>query len=185
VFDVVGTTINLIGTAILFLMLFLGFRRMAADLVPAVEQKMEGKIDEVTETLSSYALTVEEKIESQIQSAIDGIAEIFSGILTEPTVKKAFSIIGTQGAEAKAEKGIVDTMATEIIDSKFGGLKMAASAIGIDIDGYIEEHGAIATIQALRQGGAMLGIDVDKILQDGMANLSVGPEANGANPYLK
>lgn len=115
-------------------------------------------------------------------SILDGFGEMF----TQPTVKKAFSILGKQGGEAKAESVLVDRMAMDVLDSpQFAAIKMGAqSLLGFDIDGYIEEHGAVKTLAAAKQLGQMLGIDIMNIDLSSLGNLSGGSSQSGGNPYF-
>lgn len=118
---------------------------------------------------------------------IDLLPEIFGQLFTDPTVKKAYSIIGSQGGAKKSNTAVMNKLAVDVLNSpKMQGLKMGASALGIDIDGYIEEHGAIGTLEGLQGIGGLLGININEVLQQGLGgmNPSVGHEANGRNPYL-
>jgi hypothetical protein len=126
-----------------------------------------------------------EKIDEKIQLTLDEVGEQFEGILTQPTVKKAFGIIGSQGGQATAEIGLTNKIAMDVLNGpKFGGLKIAASALGIDIDSYIEEHGAVNTINSITSLAGMIpGFDLGSLLQGG-GDLSVGFEANGKHPFL-
>lgn len=128
------------------------------------------------------------KLRTTLQEVIDILGTVFSDIFEKPTVKKAFGIIGSQGGEARADKAVVDKIAIDVLNSeKFAGLKMAASAIGLDIDSYIEEHGARATLQALQSLGGLLGIDITSLLQTGDLGSMLGgggSQPSGSNPYL-
>ena len=115
--------------------------------------------------------------------AIDDVADLFGGILSEPTVKKAFSILGGKSGEARSDKAVVDSLATDILDGpQFASLKMGADLIGVDIDSYIEKHGAMGTIQGLSQIAGMLGIDINSIIGGGLQ--SGGVTQSSSNPYL-
>jgi hypothetical protein len=63
------------------------------------------------------------------------------------------------------------------------GLKMAAQAIGLDLDSYIAEHGAVDTLQALQQFAPMLGIDIGQLVQGGALG-AVNTTTHERNPYL-
>ena len=117
---------------------------------------------------------------------VDSIGEIFSSIVTEPKVSKAFGILGKNSGEARANRATVDALAGDILNGpKFGALKVGASMLGIDIDNYIEEHGAIGTLQALQQIAGTLGIDVNQIMAGGLTEgLGAGPSGGERNPYL-
>lgn len=103
----------------------------------------------------------EEIVQEKMQGAIDLIGEAFEGILTDPTVSKAFSIIGSQGGNAKSQNSAVDSMANDILDGpQFAAIKMGAEAMGLDISEYIEKHGAVNTLQAAKQLGSLVGVDI-------------------------
>lgn len=129
--------------------------------------------------------TLSKVIDNKIQITIDEISGVFGEIFEKPTVKKAFSIIGSQGGTANANRALTDQIALDVLNGpKMAGLKLAASALGLDIDQYIEAHGAVNTIQAINSLGGMIpGMDLGSLLQGG-TNLAVGHEANGKNPYL-
>ena len=126
----------------------------------------------------------EEIVNERLQTAIDSIGEAFGEILSEPTVKKAFSIIGSQGGDAKAENQLIDTMAVDILDGpQFGAIKIAASAMGIDIEDYIEKHGAVKTLKSARQLAGLVGIDIMNV---DLGSLAIpGAGTSGGNYYLR
>lgn len=132
---------------------------------------------------------VETFVDSRIQAGIDDVGEALGQIFEKPIVKASMTNIGKLGGAAMQNKALINRMATDVLDGpKFAGLKMAAKmGLNIDIDEYIEENGAVATLQAAQSLGALIGIDVTKIMNDGLngANLAVGPEANGTNYYLR
>ena len=126
-------------------------------------------------------------VDEKLDTVINGISEDIGTLLTEPTVKKAFSILGKSGGDAKAESGLVDQMAVDILDSpQFAGMKAAAGLLGLDVDGYIEEHGAVKTIAAAKQLGNMLGIDIMNFDISKLGSLVKGTSAgsSGTHPYL-
>jgi len=124
-------------------------------------------------------------IQRKLQNVLDSLGGVFSEIFEKPAVSRAMTVLGKKGGEARAETAVVGKIASDVLNGpKFAGLKMAASALGLDIDSYIEEHGALATIQAMQSLGGMLGININDVLSGGM-NLAVGSEVNGGkNPYL-
>lgn len=125
-----------------------------------------------------------EIVNERLQTAIDSIGEAFSEILTDPTVSKAFGIIGSQGGQAKASNALIDEMATDILDGpQFSAIQLGAEAMGLDIGGYIEKHGALKTINAAKQFAQMAGID---IMNFDLGSLNVpGPATSGGNVYLR
>lgn len=132
------------------------------------------------------AIVARRMVHGKFQEFLDLMPNIFSALFTDPTVKKAYSIIGTQGGAVKTKTAVMNNLATDVLNSpKMQGLKMAADAVGIDVDGYIEDHGAIETLEGLKGIGDLAGIDIFKLLSQGLGDLSVGHEANhGRNPYL-
>jgi len=126
------------------------------------------------------------KVRKWIHETVDGIAETLSGIFEKPTVKKAFSVLGKRSAEVQKGNRMVDAIAGDVLNSpKIKGLKMAASAIGLDIDSYIEEYGAVDTLQALQQFAPMLGIDIGQLVQGGASGPGVlNTTTQERNPYL-
>lgn len=125
------------------------------------------------------------KVKQEIYSFGDQLLEGFGDLFTTPTVKKAFSILGKQGGEAKAESGLVEKMALDVIDGpQFAAIKLAASGLGFDLDGYIEEHGALKTLQAAKQLGSILGIDITNIDLSSLGSLAGPGKSGGGNPYF-
>ena len=145
-------------------------------------------------SLVGYKIIMREKrvilaaIDVKIQTAIDEVGDALGQIFEKPIVKASMTNLGKMGGAAMQNKSIINKMATDVLDSsKFAGLKMVAKQVlNIDIDEYIEENGAAATLEAAQSLGELAGIDVLKVLTDGLdgANLAVGPEANGLNYYL-
>ena len=124
-----------------------------------------------------------EIVNERLQTAIDSIGEAFGEILTDPTVSKAFGIIGSQGGQAKASNALIDEMASDVLDGPlFSAIQLAAEAMGLDIGGYIEKHGAAKTINAARQFAQMAGIDLMNFDLSSLAQ--PGPATSGRNVYL-
>lgn len=145
-------------------------------------------------SILGYKILMKEKgdvlaqIDVKIQDAIDGVGEALNEVFARPVVKASMTQLGKQGGAAMQNKALINKMATDVLDGpKFAGLKMAAKmGLNIDIDEYIEENGAVATLQAAQSLGQLVGIDVTQALAGGLngANLAVGSEANGINYYL-
>jgi len=124
--------------------------------------------------------------ERRLYTIVDSIGDMFSGILTQPAVSRAMGILGSASGEVRGKNAMAEKLATDILNGpKFGALKMGASALGINIDDYIEENGAMNTITGLQSIAGALGININDILSSGAAGLT-SPESNsgGANPYL-
>ena len=95
--------------------------------------------------------------------------ELFTGEVTEPNVKRAMSILGKESGKVRTQEAVTNKLATQVLSGpQLAGLKMAAKAVGIDLDDMIEEYGAVETIQGLSQLGSMLGIDVSQLLSSGI-----------------
>ena len=128
-------------------------------------------------------------IDVKIQEAIDGVADALGQIFEKPIVKASMTNLGKMGGAAMQQKSIMNKMALDVLDGpKLQALKVAAKmGLNIDVDQYIEENGALETLQAAQGLGELVGIDVSKLLGGGLngANLAVGPEANGINYYLR
>jgi len=125
-----------------------------------------------------------EIVDERLQTAIDSIGEAFSGILTDPTVKKAFSIIGSQGGETRSKNIAVDEMAKDMLEGpQFAAVRMGAEALGLDIESYIEKHGAMKTIQAAKQLADFAGIDLMNLNIGSLAR--PGPAGSGNNIFLR
>jgi len=142
----------------------------------------------IPSTVSNLKVEFESMFQDKLQGAIDAIGESLGQLLTEPTVKKAFAIIGKQGGEAKAESGLVDQMANDVLDSpQFAAIRAAASVMGLDIEDYITQHGAIKTIQAVNQLSKALGMDLMKMDLGQLAGSLARPAGSHSseNPYLR
>jgi len=140
-------------------------------------------------TLSGFAAILVTTLfffERRLYSMVDSIGDIFSAIVTEPKVSKAFGILGKNSGEARANRATVDALAGDILNGpKFGALKVGAQMLGIDLDTYIEEHGAMGTLTALQSIAGTLGIDVNQIMAGGLTEgLGSGPAGGERNPYL-
>lgn len=156
---------------------------IAGQMIISVVLFLKGR-EQIVVTLADMELTIDNKI----QATVDGIGELFGEIFEKPTVKKAFGIIGSQGGQATANKALTDKIATDVLSGpKFAGIKLIADGLGMNIEEYIETHGAVNTLGAIQSLGGMIpGFDLGSMLQGDM-NLSVGHEANhrGDNPYRR
>jgi len=123
--------------------------------------------------------------EKRIYGIVDSIAELFTESLTQPAVSRAMGILGKASGESRSNSAIVDKLATDVLSGpKFSAMKMGASAIGINIDDYIEEHGAVGTLQGLQTIAGALGIDINQIISGGMGEIAGGSSGGVGNPYL-
>lgn len=119
-----------------------------------------------------------------INETIEGFTDMFLNIFEREPVKHAMSVLGKKSGQSRSQKAIVDEVAKGIIDSpKFTTMKMAAEALGIDIDSMIEKHGAMGTITAFREIGSMIGLDLNQFLTKGLS-VSELQNTPAKNPYL-
>lgn len=125
-------------------------------------------------------------IDEHMQNAIDSVGDALGELFIDPTVKKGFSLAGTLGGQAKAEGALVDEMANDMLDSpQFSAIRLAAEGIGLDIEGYIEKHGAIKTLQAAQQLAKVAGIDLMKVDLSQLGSLAAPGGTSSDNPYLR
>lgn len=126
--------------------------------------------------------------DQRIQEAIDGVGEALGEIFEKPLVKQSMSMLGQASGKVRGDNAMMGKIATDILSGpKFAGLKTAAKmGFGIDIDSYIEEDGAVKTLENLQGLASLIGIDIGQVMAGGLngANLSVGYEANN-NPYRR
>lgn len=120
-------------------------------------------------------------IRRYIDGTIDSVADIFGEVVQQPTMKSAMSIIGSKSADIRGRDAVVDKIAGDLLDGpKFAAIKIGASALGLNLDDYVEEHGALATIQGMQSVATMLGIDMSTLLS-GQGTQGV---SGGENPYI-
>lgn len=126
-------------------------------------------------------------VQENLQLALGTIRESFEGILTQPVVKGAMTTLGKMGGDAKAESQLIDTMAVDLLDSpQFSAIRMGAEALGLDIEGYIEKHGAIKTLKAAQQLGFVAGIDIMKLDLESLSLPGAGQAStSGPHPYRR
>ena len=115
---------------------------------------------------------------------VDVIGEMFASTISTPAVSKAMGILGKKSGEVRSQSAVVDQLATDVLSGpKFSAMKMGASAIGINIDEYIEEHGAVGTLQGLQTIAGALGIDINQIVSGGLGEVQA-QSVGGRSPYL-
>ena len=116
-----------------------------------------------------------------IDDTINSVTDVILENVTSPMAKRAMSILGKQSGEVRGQTAMVDRIAGDVLSGpKFAAIKMGASALGLDIDNYVEEHGAMQTLQAMQSVAGMLGIDINTMLSGG-GQLQDG---GGKNPYI-
>ena len=124
--------------------------------------------------------------EKRLGGYVEAIGEMFASTISTPAVSKAMGILGKKSGEVRSQSAVVDQLASDVLSGpKMSAMKMGASALGIDIDEYIEEHGAVGTLQGLQTIAGALGIDINQIIGGGLGEIAGGAQAaNGSNPYL-
>ena len=123
--------------------------------------------------------------EKRLWAIVDSIGEMFASTISTPAVSKAMGILGKKSGESRANSAIVDQLASDVLNGpKMSALKMGASALGINIDEYIEDHGAVGTLQGLQTIAGALGIDINQIIGGGMGEIAGGSSGGASNPYL-
>ena len=176
--DIVAMTYLIASQLIISLVFFVISLRLGRLALATMLTHIDNRIIMITNQMY-------EKIDEKIQMTLDAVGEQFSEILTQPTVSKAFGIIGSQGGQATAEIGLTNKIAMDVLNGpKFAGLKIAAEAFGMNLDEYIEGHGAVNTLHSIRSLAGMIpGFDLGSLLKGG-GDASVGFEANGGHPLL-
>lgn len=117
------------------------------------------------------------------------ISYVVEGLFGNKTVKAAMSVLGTKSGEVRADKAAVDDAAQQVLDSpKLAALKVGLSAIGIDLDSMVEQHGPQGTISALLEIGSLIGITPETLLSGQLGNFGGQGQvmsSPGTNPHLK
>ena len=139
-----------------------------------------------TKEMITVKAEFEEIVHEKMQGAMDLIGEAFEGIMSQPIVKGAMTNLGKMGGDAKAENQLIDQMAVDLLDSdQFAAIKMGAEALGLDVEGYIEKHGAIKTLKAAKQIGALAGIDIMKFDLSSLSVPGGGSPGVGNHPFFR
>ena len=124
-----------------------------------------------------------------VRGTMSEVADLLVDIFEKPAVSRAMGVLGKRSGEVRGDSAMAEQMALDIINSeKFEGLKLAAKGIGIDLDEYIEEHGASKTIRQAISLGKMLGIDVETLISGGLSGLNTESShtvSETKNPYLQ
>lgn len=101
-------------------------------------------------------------------------AQMVSKMFTEPTIAKAFGILGGKSGENRRNKALENEIASDVIGATIGKFKPILGAIGIDIDDLIERYGAMEVLGMVNTFLPMLknaGIDVSSLMQGGIGGL--------------
>lgn len=125
-------------------------------------------------------------LRKDIGETISAVVDQFTEIFIDPQVKRSMTILGKESGKVRARQGTVDALALNILDGpRMKGLKMAAKTLlNIDIDSFIEEHGATDTIAGLKEIAGLLGIDISQVLMGEGLNTTT-PSSNTTGSYLK
>ena len=98
-------------------------------------------------------------------SIIENIGQGLNTVMGSENVKRAMSIIGKQGGNAKAVNAIKDKMAKGFINKNYGLIKIVAERLGgIDVDELIDDYGAENILSAVQQLAPQLGFDINAFL---------------------
>jgi len=110
--------------------------------------------------LVSFVLTIVvgliayRRIKNTIWDTINAWGQQFVEEAINPTVSKAFGIIGSQGGTAKATKELQGKMAKGFLNNQMGELRMLGEQVlGLDFDDLIDQYGATTVMKAV--GGFM------------------------------
>lgn len=80
---------------------------------------------------------------------------------------------GNQSGMIRAGKAVTNEAAMQFLNSpQIGGLKMIASQLGFDLDGMIEDHGAVETLTGITQLLNIVGIDPMTLMTQGIGGLT-------------
>lgn len=107
-----------------------------------------------------------------------GLLEFFN----QGIVKRGMSMIGKQSGEARRNKAVENQIANSVIQKTIGPYKIIIDKVlGIDIDGMVEEYGAMEVLNTLQRFLPMLkqaGVDLDigKMIQG-----ALGGEGQNSN----
>lgn len=127
-------------------------------------------------------------IKREINSTIGAVIDSFTEVFMDPQVKRSMSILGKESGRIRAEKVTTDAIATQVLNNpNIQGWKMIAkSALGIDLDEMIEEHGAVETLAALKQIGDTIGINIPDLIIQGTKGLNTTTDSGKTTgQYLK
>lgn len=128
-------------------------------------------------------------LRKEIAYTIDGFLELFTGTVTDPKVSRAMTILGKESGRVRAQEATTDALATRVLSGPaLQGLKMAAkAALNIDVDEFIEEYGAVETLNGLKSLGDALNIDFTGLLTGGIGKGLNSPLPSGktSGEYLK
>lgn len=135
--------------------------------------------------LDSVVVSTMDALDEKLQGAFDQLGDTLEEVFTAPMAKRAMSIIGKQGGNSASQSGLVDKMAQDILNGpQLAGIKMIGSALGLDIDGYLEDHGAMNTLAAIKQFAPMMNIDLGNVAVEGLSAFQGNNPSGGKNPYL-
>lgn len=127
-------------------------------------------------------------VKREINVTIGAVIDEFTGLFLDPQVKRSMTILGKESGKVRAEKATTDAIATQVLNNpNIQGWKMIAkSALGIDLDEMIEEHGAVETLAALKQIGETIGINIPDLIIQGTKGLNTTTESSRTTgQYLK
>ena len=112
-------------------------------------------------------------------------------MLTEPTVAKAFGILGGKSGDSRRNKALENEVANNVISGTIGKFKPILGMIGIDIDELIAKYGAMEVLGMVQTFLPMLknaGVDVSSIMQGdigGLLDQVTGKTPQNSNSDMK
>lgn len=107
----------------------------------------------------------------QLSAGINEFIENLNEQFINPTTKRAMSIVGKMGGDAKAVNAIKGKLAKGFIDQNYGVIKIVAEKVlGVDVDDLIDEYGAGNILTAIQDFAPKLGLDLSK----GLKGLNIG-----------
>lgn len=139
-------------------------------------------------TFIGFGLIAYYLLKRQINETIGAVMEGFTGMFLDPQVKRASTILGKESGRVRAEKATTEDIAQQVLSNpQIQGWKMIAkTALGIDLDEMIEEHGAVETLAGLKQIGETLGIDITQLLVQGAKGINTTTDKGvTTSQYLK
>lgn len=133
-------------------------------------------IIQATLTIGITWIIIRLTIPKFIRGIMEEIAEMLENVFANPTVKKAYSILGGKSGESRRNKALENEIASGVFDKTIGKYKVILGAIGIDLDSLMERYTPMELLAALETFAPMLqSFGLGKDLKTGR-----GPSGYGA-----
>jgi len=98
---------------------------------------------------------------------------VLSGL--NPFTKLGAKLAGETSGFVRGSKAVSEDMAKDILGSpQIQGIKVLADQFGFDINSYIEDHGALATLSGAQQLAGLLGINLMDVIEGGIGAVTKG-----------